>query len=254
MSELHFPVYLRLGTLSLHPHFVFEALAYFFGFQTFLWLRRRGDDWMAVSQRLSIVAAAILGAALGSKLLFWLTDPARTLQNWSDPHALLGGKTIVGGLVGGLFLVEWVKKRMGITRSTGDPFAISMTVGIIIGRIGCFLTGLDDHTYGNPTQLPFGIDFGDGVRRHPTQLYEMLWTGCMLFFLLRMKRMPHREVDLFKLFLVGYLGFRFLIDFLKPGIFFLGLTAIQWVCLVTLLFYRRDLSILLGGRRGMSHG
>ena len=82
---------------------------------------------------------------------------------------LLGGKTIVGGLIGGLVGVELVKLAMGIRRSTGDLYAPALAVAIAIGRIGCLLTGVADDTSGTPTSLPWGMDLGDGVSRHPTQ-------------------------------------------------------------------------------------
>ena len=66
----------------------------------------------------------------------------------------MGGKSVVVGLLGGFVAVEWVKRRIGVRRSTGDLFVIPLAVGIAIGRIGCFLTGLDDHTHGLPADLP----------------------------------------------------------------------------------------------------
>ena len=56
--------------------------------------------------------------------------------------------------------------------ATGDLLALPLVLGIAIGRIGCFLSGLEDQSYGVATALPWGVDFGDGVARHPTQLYE----------------------------------------------------------------------------------
>ncbi len=70
--------------------------------------------------------------------------------------------------------VEWVKRAIGARGSSGDAFALPLIVGIAIGRIGCFLAGLGDHTYGNPTALPWGVDFGDGVPRHPTAVVAFL--------------------------------------------------------------------------------
>ena len=228
-------------------HWFFEALAYFLGFRLYLRQRRLTGDPLSFEQRMWVIAAAVAGAAIGSKLLFWAVDPAATARHWHDPVYLMGGKTIVGGLIGGLIAVEWTKRHLGVTRSTGDLLAIPLAVGIAIGRVGCFLAGLGDHTYGLPTHLPWGVDFGDGIPRHPTQLYEILWLGLLVLWLRRLRQRPHREGDLFKGFMVGYMGFRLFVDFLKPGIPLAGLTALQWAALATLLYYRRDLPVLFRG-------
>lgn len=238
---MEFPFYLRLGSLRLHPHWVFEALAYAVGFRFYLWLRKREGDPVSDSARWWVVAAAAAGAALGSKLLYWLEDPRLTLEHWRDPFYLMAGKTIVGGLIGGLIAVEWTKRRLGVARRTGDLFALPLATGIAIGRIGCFLTGPSDHTSGTPTALPWGVNFGDGVLRHPTQLYEILFVILLGAFLWRLVKLPHREGDLFKVFMAGYLGFRLLVDFLKPDVrVALGLSSIQWACVAMLLYYRND--------------
>jgi phosphatidylglycerol---prolipoprotein diacylglyceryl transferase len=235
---VEFPVYLRVGSLSLHPHWVFEVLAYFIGTRLYFALKARWGDPIADDARWTVVAAAVVGCALGSKLLYWLSDPPVMWEHRFDPVFLLGGKSIVGGLIGGLIAVEWVKRRIGVTRSTGDLFGIPLAVGIAVGRIGCFLTGLDDHTYGLPTTLPWGVDFGDGVARHPTQLYEIAFLLLILTpLLVWLHRRRHREGDLFKAFMVGYLGFRLALEAIKPGVFFGPLNAIQWACLGTLLYY-----------------
>ena len=195
-----------------------------------------------------IVAAAIAGAAIGSKLLYWLGDPALTARHWNDIVYLMAGKTIVGGLMGGLIAVEMVKLRLGIHRRTGDLFAIPLCVGIAVGRIGCFLSGLSDDTHGVETGLPWGIDFGDGLSRHPVQLYEIAWLCVLAMWLGWFARRPHREGDLFKGFMVGYFGFRLAIDFLKPGVAFGGLTSIQWASAIMLLYYCRDFPHLIARR------
>jgi prolipoprotein diacylglyceryltransferase len=87
--------------------------------------------------------------------LYWFEDPHLSLANWQNPAFLLGGKTIVGALIGGLAAVEWTKHQLGITQRTGDLFALPLTIGIAIGRIGCFLTGVEDHTAGIHTSLPW---------------------------------------------------------------------------------------------------
>ena len=238
---MSFPFYFPLGPLRLHPHFVFEALAYFIGYRVYVKQRKRSGDHLSTRDRTWIVAAAICGAAIGSKLLYWLGDPALTVRRWNDVFYLMAGKTIVGGLIGGLIAVEAIKRRLGIVRRTGDLFAIPLCIGIAIGRVGCFLSGLSDDTYGIATGLPWGIDFGDGIRRHPVQLYEIVWLGVLAIGLAWLARKPHREGDLFKGFMLGYFGFRLAIDFLKPGIAFGGLTSIQWACVMMLLYYCRDL-------------
>jgi phosphatidylglycerol:prolipoprotein diacylglycerol transferase len=235
---VEFPVYIRVGSLALHPHWVFEALAYIIGTRLYLALKVRWGDPIPDNDRWSIVAAAIVGGAIGSKLLYWLSDPAVMLAHGQDPIFLMGGKSIVGGLIGGLLAVELVKRRIGVTRSTGDLFGVPLAVGIAVGRVGCFLTGLDDHTYGIPTTLPWGIDFGDGISRHPTQIYEIVFLLLVMTpLLVYLRRRPHCEGDIFAVFMVGYLGFRLLLETIKPGIFFGGLNSIQWACVGTLVYY-----------------
>lgn len=253
---MEFPYYFRVGSLNLHPHFVLEALAYAIGFRVYLGLRERWGDPVGSRVRWWVIAATAAGAAVGSKVLFWFEDPGLTLTYWSNPLYLMGGKTIVGGLIGGLMAVEWAKRRLGVTKSTGDLFALPLCMGIAIGRIGCFLTGLADKTYGTTTALPWSVDFGDGVSRHPTQVYEIVFVLLLGIVLWRRSHQPHQNGDLFKFFMVGYMGFRLLVDFLKPGVALMGMTSLQWACLLMLFYYSRDLPRLfpasLGGARGFA--
>lgn len=235
--HMHFPVYFKIAGLQLHPHFVLEALAYFLGFQVYLAMRKRSGDLVAPEMRRSVIAAAAAGAAIGSKLLYWLEDPAQTALHWHNPAYMMAGKTIVGGLLGGLLAVELVKRAAGEAQATGDLFAVPLCVGIAVGRIGCFLTGISDNTYGIATSLPWGVDFGDGISRHPTQLYEMIFVLVLAAWLFRYSQKPHWNGVVFKLFMVGYLAFRLVIDFIKPGVSFAGLTFIQWACLAGLCYY-----------------
>jgi phosphatidylglycerol---prolipoprotein diacylglyceryl transferase len=240
-------VYLNLAGYRVHPHLFFEGMGYLVAIVLFLWLRRRQGDRVEFGLRWSIVAAAFAGGAVGSKVLYWAEDPRATLAHWHDPVFLMGGKTIVGGLIGGWLAVEAMKHYIGISTRTGDLFAIPAAVGIAIGRIGCFLTGLSDQTYGTPTSLPWGVDFGDGIRRHPTQLYEMVFLLLLATVLARMmarkdpKRTPagsgRREGEVFRVFIIGYMGFRVLVEFIKPvdPAVALGMTSIQWASLGGLL-------------------
>jgi phosphatidylglycerol:prolipoprotein diacylglycerol transferase len=237
---VHFPVYIW----GIHPHLLFEGTGYAVAFGLFLWLRRKHGDGIDVPLRWTVIAAAFVGGALGSKILYWAEDPAATMARWRDPVYLLGGKTIVGGLIGGWVAVELMKKYVGISRSTGDLFAVPLAVGIAIGRIGCFLTGLSDKTYGTATDLPWGVDFGDGVRRHPTQLYEAAFLLALALILYQLlprggaaiplaAPQPRHSGDVFKLFIISYLGLRVVLDFWKPGdpVLLLGMGTLQLVSL-----------------------
>jgi phosphatidylglycerol---prolipoprotein diacylglyceryl transferase len=235
---LGFPVYLRFGPLRVHPHLVFETLAYILAFRVYLWLRRRNGDALPDANRWWVICAAACGAVAGSKILYWFEDPRLTLANLRNLGFLLGGKTMVGALIGGLIAVEVMKKFLGISRRTGDLFAIPMCVGICIGRIGCFLTGLEDHTFGTATSLPWGVNFGDGVARHPTQLYEIIFAAALGAFLWTRMNREHREGDIFKLCMVAYFTFRLACDFLKPDVpVFLKMSSIQWACVIMLFYY-----------------
>ena len=234
---MEFPAYLRLGSVALHPHWIFETAAWTFAFWLYSRRRRRAGDVIDARSRRWVIAAAAVGGLIGSRLLYLLEEPARTAAHGLDPSVLAGGKTIVGGLIGGLVAVEWIKQRLGVTVATGDVMTIPLIVGIAIGRIGCFLSGLEDRAYGTPTLMPWGVDFGDGVPRHPTQLYEVVFLAALAGAIEMLGRRPHRLGDDFKAFMVGYMTWRFAIDFLKPGLTIAGLSMIQWACLAMIAYY-----------------
>src|SRR5580692_8214067 len=235
--RITFPVVVTAGPLSLSAHVIIESMAYAIGFYMCSRSRRLDGDFLSTSDRFSVITAAVIGAALGSRILYWFEDPVFTLQHIFEPFYLLAGKTAVGGLLGGTLAVEWLKRRAGITRGTGDLFATPIAAAMAIGRVRCFFEGLPDNTYGTATALPWGVDFGDGIHRHPTQLYEVLFLIALVSWL----RRPHyREGDRYRTLLVAYLTFRLIIDFLKPGVALVGLTCIQWTCAIGILAYRRD--------------
>ncbi len=247
---MSFPLYLHIGSIRVHPHLLFEALGYTVGFRVYLEMRRQRGDQLHDFHRWWVIAAAAIGAVLGSKVLFLFEDPRQSLQYLTQPGLLFSGKTIVGALIGALLAVEFAKRRLGVTTRTGDLFALPLCVGIAIGRIGCFLTGIEDRTAGIATTLPWGINFGDGIRRHPTQLYEILFLIILAVAIFRVSRRPHQEGDLFKLFMIGYFTFRLACDFLKPDIrVFAGLSSIQWACVAMLSYYSPDILRSLRGNK-----
>lgn len=250
-NNIHFPLYVHLGRFSIQAHLLLETLGYTIGFLAFRRLRKKLGDAVSDATRWSVITAGVAGAAIGSRVLFWFEDPRLTSAHWHDAVYLMSGKTIVGGLIGGLFAVEWVKRRIGEESSTGDLFAAPIALGLAIGRIGCFLGGLPDNTYGKPTSLSWGVDFGDGIPRHPTQLYESAFAFVLFLFLLRMMKRPHRNGDIFKFFTVMYMSWRLAIDFWKPEVRMAGFSAIQWACLGMLAYYGGDIWRWIRERRTM---
>lgn len=229
-----------------HPHLLhaaFEALAISAGavYYRIEWRRTtpRARSPLA-GDHFWVLMGCILGAALGNKLVFWATVPHLLPAHWNTPALWFGGQSIVGGLLGGLIGVELAKKWAGVRRSTGDIFVFPILLGLIIGRIGCFLAGLEDGTYGLPTNLPWGIDLGEGIPRHPAPLYEILLVAALWWLLHRLQPIFAPQPGLlFKTMLCSYLLWRLLIDTLKPLPFDygLGLSGIQVICLLALAIY-----------------
>ena len=221
-------------------HSAFEWVAIFIGVR--LYLRAGGTSLMALgkTRQFAVIFGCIVGAALGNKAVHWIYHAEQWPLLAQSPWLIVQGQSIVGGLLGGLIGVEIGKKYAGVTESTGDRFVVPILVGLFVGRIGCYIAGLQDDTYGNATTLPWGVDFGDGVRRHPTQVYDMLFAVAALAVLLLLRPKLSRESGLqFKLLLAGYLFWRLLIDGLKPVPyqFVGGLSGIQLVCAIALVLY-----------------
>ena len=221
-------------------HSAFEWVAVFIGARLYLRAARSSLADLGRTHNFTIILGCVLGAAVGDKAVHWIYRADQWPLLAEHPWLIFQGQSIVGGLLGGLIGVEIGKKCVGVTESTGDRFVIPILVGILIGRIGCFIAGLQDDTYGIPTHLPWGVDFGDGVSRHPTQLYDMAFALVALALLAAWRPVLARASGLeFKLMLVGYLLWRLLIDGLKPVpyAFIGGLSGIQLVCAIALVLY-----------------
>jgi len=234
---VQFPVNIPLGKSYIPVHFICETLAYFVGYRYYVYLRKQGNDQISAEHRLLIFIGAAVGALVGSHLVGVFENPS-LLSHFSLIY-LLGNKTIVGGMLGGLIGVELTKKQIGVTVSSGDLMVFPLILAMIIGRAGCFLAGLEDGTYGIASNLPWAINFGDGIRRHPTNLYEIVF-WITLWAALNICEPKYRFADgaKFKIFLASYLVFRFLVEFIKPDYFFsFGLSVIQLVCIAGILYY-----------------
>ena len=237
---MHYPVELKLGQFQLPIHLLCEVLAYSLGYRFYLYLRARTPDRISDQGRQWIFVGAAAGALLGSRALGLLEHPALLLHPPGGWLYYTTNKTIVGGFLGGLIGVELTKKYLGIRSSSGDLMVFPLLLGLAIGRVGCHFSGLTDGTFGTPTRLPWGFDFGDGTLRHPTNLYEITFLAGLALLLLALER--HRPLPngrRFELFLAGYLLFRLLVEFIKPPAALpgLGLTAIQWACVAGLGYY-----------------
>lgn len=224
--------------VKLNIHLILEYLAFFVGFRYYVFLRKRSTDVISSNNRLSIIIGAVFGALFLSRLVAFCENPIAYIQEgWLYN---LNNKTIMGGLFGGLLGVEIAKKIIGEKHSSGDLFTLPIILGIIIGRIGCFLAGIKEFTYGKETTFFTGIDLGDGIQRHPIALYEVVFLTVLFIIIRRLQKSNHtfKSGNLFKLFMVSYFSHRFYIEFLKPNSFYtLGLSSIQLLCLICLVYY-----------------
>jgi phosphatidylglycerol---prolipoprotein diacylglyceryl transferase len=143
--------------------------------------------------------------------------------------------------------VETVKKILGEKSSSGDLFTYPLILAIIIGRVGCFSSGLAEPTFGNPSNVFWAMDLGDGVPRHPVALYEIIFL-CAIWILLRVveRRYTFESGLLFKLFMISYLTFRLVIESIKPyQPVVVGISSIQLACIGGLIYYSGTITRLL---------
>lgn len=198
------------------------------GAGVFLSRRSQSDLNLSAGEKAGIGLGAFCGAMLGAKLPFVLADWQGMLSGaawFSD------GKTILCGLVGGYFGVEVAKWSLGIHVKTGDSFAVPVAVAVGIGRLACFVGGC---CYGTPTSLPWGVVFlnVDTQPRHPTQLYEACFHLAAALVLARLQAQGLLRGQLIKLYILSYLCFRFVTEFIRPEVrLWQGLTGYQWAAL-----------------------
>jgi phosphatidylglycerol---prolipoprotein diacylglyceryl transferase len=192
-------------------------------------------------KRFALAGAAFMGGALGAKLPFILGSSQHW---WSEAAWLSDGKTIITGLAAAYLAVELTKLVLDIRVKTGDTFALPLALALAVGRWGCFCNGC---CYGTQTTLPWGIDFGDGIRRHPTQIYESLFHLSMALVLWQIMRRRILCYQRLKLYLIVYGFYRFATEFIRPEpAWWLGLTFYQ--CFALLLAIALVLQWLVDAR------
>ena len=238
------PVAIALGPLQIHWY----GLTYLVAFGLFFWLARlrvampqfadrgwaRGDvDDLLFWGVLGVVVGGRLGYALFYKPGHYLANPAEILMVWK------GGMSFHGGLLGvvlAMALFARLRKRPFL--QVTDLIAPCVPTGLASGRIGNFING---ELWGRQADasLPWAMAFpqsGSMLARHPSQLYQFLLEGLLLFALLwwySRRTRPMGQVS--GAFLVGYGVFRFVAEYFREPDAFLGLLALnmsmgQWLC------------------------
>ena len=165
---------------------------------------------LAETTRPSYFLTLALGAVAGA----WLLGSANSLRS----AIVAPSNSIAGALAGGIVAVELWKWRNGIRRSTGGAFVLPICTGIAIGRFGCLFAGLPDYTYGTPTALPWAVDLGDGIGRHPVQLYEAATIAgfAILYLRARLRGVRWASAHAFHAMIIVYAAQRFAWEFVKP--------------------------------------
>jgi len=195
----------------------------------FLFIRWRMPKNPAVAglprtHRFALAAAGFVGGVFAAKLPFLVG------ADLSDTLWLADGKTITTGLIGAYLAVEGVKLILGVKVKTGDSFALPLAAAIAIGRWGCFFNGC---CFGSETTLPWGVDFGDGIPRHPTQIYESIFHLSMAAVVLALLKLNWLVGHRLQLYLIAYSVFRFVTEFIRPEpVLAGGLTFYQWAAAV----------------------
>lgn len=214
------PVAIQIGPLSIRWY----GIAYLAGFIcAYLVIRSLNKRWklnITDDDLLSIMIGAALGVILGARLFYvifygagyYLAHPA-SIFAFSE-----GGMSFHGGFVGALIGGGIVCHHLHIsTMSMTDIAVCGAPIGIFFGRIANFING---ELWGKPTDLPWGVMFENGghVYRHPSQLYEAILEGLIIFivlFVLSRKRPPRPRGTFIGTFMLLYGIFRFLIEFVR---------------------------------------
>jgi phosphatidylglycerol:prolipoprotein diacylglycerol transferase len=188
-----------------------------------LWLVRRWAPRAGISREAaeSLALWSLAGAFVGARLYFIVqNDPmSYLLAPWQILMVWEGGLAFFGGLFGAILAAFIHSRRQLMSFATAaDLFAPAVPIAGAIGRIPCWLAGMD---YGTATSLPWGVVYAhpasyapnDGLARHPVQAYELLGDLVIAGVLLRLRgRLPGGALFL------SYLG---MFSVLRFGLFFL---------------------------------
>jgi phosphatidylglycerol:prolipoprotein diacylglycerol transferase len=173
--------------------------------------------WSRLARRddrlLAIYAAALIGAFLGAKVVYFFAEGYRHLGASDLWLQLATGKTILGGLLGGYAAVEMTKRVVGYEGVTGDWFATIVPFGIILGRVGCWLHGC---CRGKLCEASwFTVTDSAGATRWPSVAVEIVFNLVMIAVLLPIRRAGALAGQHFHIYLAAYGSFRFVHEFLR---------------------------------------
>lgn len=235
---MDFPVTFHIFGTTILAHPIFETIGMFLGMRYYFYLKRKSKEKLSFNTSAAVLIGATAGALIGSKLIGNLENPYTLFENFSFKR-FWSNNTIVGGLAFGLIGVELAKKIVKHTESTGDLIVFPLMLAIMIGRVGCFLTGIHEETYGIPTDSIFGMHLGDQYLRHPVALYEIAFLFILWIALRYIERLKnHSSGFIFQVFMLSYFTFRLFLDFIKPRIEIVGnLGTIQIVCICVIIYY-----------------
>ncbi len=227
------PVAVSIGPVKVHWY----GLMYLFGFAAgwFLGRRRAREPWRGLRPNdvddllFFVVLGIVVGGRLGYLLFYGLDrvarDPGYVFRVWE------GGMSFHGGLIGVILALVWfARSRKLAFLQIADFVAPLVPPGLFAGRIGNFING---NLWGAPTAMPWGVVFpsphAGSLPRHPTQLYEALLEGVVLFVLLWMfSRVPRALGTISGLFLLAYGVMRFAVEFVRVPDAHIGYLAFDW--------------------------
>ncbi len=183
---------------------------------------------------LVIIFGVIVGGRLGYVLFYnpayFLKHPGEIIATWH------GGMSFHGGVIASAIGGWWYARKAGLDFwKWADRVIVTVPIGLGLGRIGNFING---ELYGRPTNVPWAMVFPDGglIPRHPSQLYEALLEGLLLFAILWSLRkkiwIPGTKLALF---LILYGSFRFLVEFFRQPDEQLGFLLWSWVTMGQIL-------------------
>jgi len=233
-----------IGPLAIHWY----GLTYMVAFALFIWLagRRAALPWFAREGWIrrdveDLLFYGVLGVVLGGRLGYVLFyKPAYYAANLSEiPAVWKGGMAFHGGLLGviaAMAVFAWVRRRPFF--QVTDLVAPCVPLGLASGRVGNFINGELWGRAADPS-LPWAMVFpqsGSSVPRHPSEIYQFLGEGVLLFIIVWMYARKERgPAQVSGLFLMGYGVLRFAAEFFREPDDFLGLLALgmsmgQWLC------------------------